>query len=43
MIYLQVLTDGMLIVLEADGRRHEYHSGAGDPFLCTTPRPPVGD
>jgi hypothetical protein len=33
MMYTQVLVDGMLVVLEADGRQYEYHGG--DPlFLC---------
>jgi hypothetical protein len=33
MMYTQVLVDGTLVVLEAGGRRYEYHGG--DPlFLC---------
>ena len=37
MMYTQVLVDGTLVVLEADGRRYEYHGG--DPlFLCEQPK-----
>jgi hypothetical protein len=37
MMYTQVLVDGMLVVLEADGRHYEYHGG--DPlFLCEQPK-----
>ena len=39
-VYPQVPQDGVLIVLEAAGQRHEYHGGAGrEPFLCTSPKP----
>lgn len=39
-VYPQVPQDGVLIVLQAGGRRHEYHGGAGrDPFPCTSPKP----
>lgn len=42
MQYLQQLTNGVLLVLEVDGTRYEYHGGGGRPlFLCTKPRPPV--
>jgi hypothetical protein len=42
MLYKQVLVNGSLIVLEAEGTRYEYHSGAGrDPFYCAQPEPPV--
>ena len=35
--YLQVITDGLLVVLEAEGRRYEYHGG--DPLvLCEQPQ-----
>jgi hypothetical protein len=35
MMYAQVLTEGSRIVLEANGKRYNYHSGRGrDPFLC---------
>ena len=35
MSYAQVLTDGMRIILEADGSQYDYRSGGpGDPFLC---------
>lgn len=35
MAYLQVLTDGALVKLRAEGKLFEYHSGGGrDPFLC---------
>jgi hypothetical protein len=44
MQYLQVLVDGVRVVLELDGRRYEYHSGRGrPPFYCATPQPPVGE
>jgi len=34
----QVPQDGVLIVLQAAGRRYSYHSGAGgSPFLCSNP------
>ena len=37
-MYTQALVDGQRIVLEADGSRYEYHSGAdGSPFLCEEP------
>ena len=33
--YMQVLQDGMLIVLRAGDRSYEYHSGGSrPPFLC---------
>ncbi len=36
MMYTQVLVDGTLVVLEAGGRRYEYHGG--DPLvLCENP------
>jgi hypothetical protein len=39
-VYPQLPQDGVLIVLEAAGQRHEYHAGAGrEPFLCTSPKP----
>jgi hypothetical protein len=42
MSYMQVLTDGMLVVLEAEGTTYEYHSRGTDPLvLCTDPRPPL--
>jgi hypothetical protein len=35
MLYAQVLTDGIRIVLESDGRRYDYHSGGQlGPFWC---------
>lgn len=41
MAYLQQLVDGTLVVLEAGGRRYEYHGG--DPLaLCENPKPPSG-
>ncbi|TDD25031.1 hypothetical protein E1218_15575 [Kribbella turkmenica] len=44
MRYTQVLVNGSRIVLEAGGRRYEYHSGGRrGPFLCTNPQPPVQD
>ncbi len=33
MVYAQVLTDGVLIVLEADGTSYRYHGGS-PPFRC---------
>jgi hypothetical protein len=37
MLYTQVLVDGTFVVLEAEGRRYEYHGG--DPlFLCEQPK-----
>jgi hypothetical protein len=42
--YLQVLTDGQRIVLEAGGRIYEYHSGRQRaPFLCEDPLPRATD
>ncbi len=39
-VYPQVPQDGVLIVLEAAGQRHQYHGGAGrEPFLCASPKP----
>ena len=41
MMYTQELVDGTLVVLEAGGRRYEYHGG--DPLaLCENPQPPSG-
>lgn len=38
-MYLQVLTPGYRIVLEAGGRRYTYHAGReGPPFLCPPER-----
>jgi hypothetical protein len=35
MMYLQVLTPGALVVLEAGGQPYRYHAGAGgQPFHC---------
>ena len=40
--YAQMLTDGVLIVLELDGQRYEYHGAVGDEvFYCADPQPPV--
>jgi hypothetical protein len=42
MRYIQVITNGSRIVLEAGGKRYEYHSGGRrGPFLCTNPQPPL--
>jgi hypothetical protein len=42
MRYTQALVNGSRIVLEASGKRYNYHSGGRrGPFLCTNPRPPV--
>jgi hypothetical protein len=41
---LLVLTDGVRVVLELDGRRDEYRSGRGrSPFGCPVPEKPVGE
>lgn len=38
MAYTQVLTDGTRIILEAEGRRYDYHTGpTADIFLCEGP------
>jgi hypothetical protein len=38
--YRQVQQDGMRIVLKAQGREFEYHSGGSrPPFLCESPSP----
>jgi hypothetical protein len=43
MMYTQALTDGSRVVLEAAGKRYEYHAGGQRPaFLCEDPEPPVG-
>ena len=41
MMYTQVLVDGTLVVLEAGGRRYEYHGGF-PLVLCENPHPPAG-
>jgi hypothetical protein len=42
MVYTQALVPGSLIVLEAGGKRYEYHGAAGKPlFYCENPKPPV--
>ena len=42
MVYTQALVNGSLIVLRANGRAYEYHSGKGRaPFYCATPEPPL--
>jgi hypothetical protein len=42
MAYTQALVDGVLIELEADGRRYEYHSGGRRAlFLCESPQAPL--
>lgn len=39
MRYTQALINGMRIILEADGKRYEYHSGGPrTPFLCEDPQ-----
>lgn len=43
MMYPQVLTNGSRVVLEAEGRRYEYHAGGQrSAFLCENPEPPAG-
>jgi hypothetical protein len=38
MAYLQVLSDGVSILLAAEGRAYQYHSGGSrGPFLCEQP------
>jgi hypothetical protein len=42
MRYLPGVIEGVLVVLEADGRPYEYHGGEGTaPFLCEPGRGPV--
>lgn len=42
--YIQVLTDGVRVVLEFDGTSYQYHSGGGQGvFLCAKPEPAVGE
>jgi hypothetical protein len=42
MMYTQALVEGTRIVLEADGRRYEYHAAKGqDAFFCEYPQPPL--
>lgn len=43
MSYMQVLTDGYLLVLEVDGKRFEYHGNArGGPLrYCANPKAPA--
>jgi hypothetical protein len=39
----QVLTPGIQILLELDGKSVAYHGGSGrDPFYCPTPQAPTG-
>ena len=43
MMYTQVLTNGSKVVLEAQGKRYEYHAGGRrSAFLCENPEPPAG-
>lgn len=42
--YPQVLTDGYLLVLTANGEDHEYHAGQdGDLFYCENPTSPAAE
>jgi hypothetical protein len=41
MMYTQVLVDGSLVVLEANGQRYEYHGGT-PLVLCEHPQPAYG-
>lgn len=42
MSYIQVLTEGDLLVLAADGVEHRYHAaGEEDFFFCADPRDPL--
>ena len=42
MAYLQILSPGYLVVLEAAEKRYEYHAGRdGKVFYCEGPVPPV--
>lgn len=44
MNYTQALVNGTRIVLAADGKQYHYHAGGRrGPFLCTNPRPPLGN
>jgi len=41
-MYTQALVNGSLVVLEADGKQYEYHSGpAGNLLYCENPTPPI--
>lgn len=43
-LYAQVLTAGVLVELDVDGARYEYHARrGGEPFWCRTPQPPLSD
>ncbi len=44
MAYMQVLVDGLLLVLQARGRQYQFHAGAnGRYFFCPDPHPPIPD
>jgi hypothetical protein len=44
MQYAQVLTPGVQIVLEHDGRSYAYHAGSvGVPTYCPRPQPPLAE
>jgi hypothetical protein len=37
-VYTQVITPGLLVLVEAGGRQYEYHTGRGESFvLCSRP------
>ncbi len=38
LMYAQVITPGYRIILEAKGKRYEYHAGTGSVILCTKGR-----
>ena len=41
-MYTQMLVEGSVIVLEANGKQYEYHAANGRaPFYCEKPQPPV--
>lgn len=42
MMYTQALVEGTLIILQAEGRNYQYHSGHGRaPFYCENPVGPA--
>ena len=41
-MYTQMIVEGSVIVLEANGKQYEYHAANGRaPFYCEKPQPPV--
>lgn len=43
-LYAQVLTPGVLVELDVEGARYDYHARrGGKPFWCRRPQPPLSD